>query len=95
MPALWISHVTVSNDEGNAAYGKLAGPAILKHGGVFLARGGRYRQLEGKEHLRQVVIRFESLEAAQACYDSPDYQAALKAGEGAFERDLVLVEIDG
>ncbi|MFZ1663306.1 MAG: DUF1330 domain-containing protein, partial [Paracoccaceae bacterium] len=77
------------------AYGKyaaLAGPAIAKHGGAFLARGGRYVQLEGNDRPRNVVARFPSLEAAVACYHSAEYQAALAHAKGASERDLMVVE---
>ena len=92
MPALWIAHVTVTDAEAYGRYAALAGPAIAKHGGHFIARGGRYVQLEGTDHARNVVARFPSLEAAEACYRSADYQAALDHARGASERDLVIVE---
>ena len=92
MPALWIAHVTVTDPDAYGRYAALAGPAIAKHGGAFVARGGRYVQLEGQERARHVVARFPSLEAAQACYDSADYQAALDHARSASERDLVIVE---
>jgi len=92
MPALWIAHVTVTDAEAYDRYAALAGPAIAAHGGVFVARGGRYVQLEGKERARNVVARFPSLEAAQACYHSPEYQEALGHARGASERDVVIVE---
>ena len=93
MPALWIAHVTVTDDEAYGKYARLAGPAIAKHGGVFIARGGRFVQLEGKERPRNVVARFPSVEAAETCYHSDDYQAALNHARGASERELVIVEI--
>ncbi|SMH58292.1 DUF1330 domain-containing protein [Maritimibacter sp. HL-12] len=93
MAALWIAHVTVTDAEAYGRYAELAGPAIAKHGGEFIARGGRYVQLEGRDRPRNVVARFASLEAAQACYESPEYQAALDHARGASERDLVIVEI--
>jgi len=40
MPALWIAHVTVTDEEAYGKYAALAGPAIAKHGGHFIARGG-------------------------------------------------------
>lgn len=92
MPALWIAHVTVTDAEAYGRYAALAGPAIAKHGGEFIARGGRYVQLEGRDRARNVVARFPSLEAAEACYNSPDYQAALDHARNASERDLVIVE---
>ncbi|RBI77218.1 DUF1330 domain-containing protein [Roseovarius sp. TE539] len=92
MPALWIAHVTVTDEEAYGKYAKLAGPAIAKHGGQFIARGGRYVQLEGKDRPRNVVARFPSVEAAEACYHSADYQEALSHARGASERELLIVE---
>lgn len=90
--ALWIAHVKVLDPEAYGKYAELAGPAIAKHGGAFLARGGRYVQLEGKDRARHVVARFPSLEVAEACYHSPEYQEALSHAKGASERDLLIVE---
>ncbi len=92
MSALWIAHVKVLDAEAYGKYAQAAGPAIAAHGGVFLARGGRYVQLEGNERPRNVVARFPSVEAAVACYNSPEYQAALAHAKGASERDLLIVE---
>ncbi|ARC88489.1 DUF1330 domain-containing protein [Rhodovulum sp. MB263] len=94
MPALWIAHVTVTDAEAYGRYAELAGPAIASHGGQFIARGGRFVQLEGRERPRNVVARFPSVEAAVACYNSPEYQAALDHARGASERELMVVEID-
>ena len=63
--ALWIAHVKVLDAEAYGKYATLAGPAIAAHGGVFLARGSRYVQLEGNDRARNVVARFPSLEAAR------------------------------
>jgi len=90
--ALWIAHVKVLDAERYGKYAALAGPAIAAHGGTFLARGGRYVQLEGNDRPRNVVARFPSIEAAVACYRSPEYQEALSHAKGASERDLMVVE---
>lgn len=90
--ALWIAHVHVTDAAAYGRYAAAAGPAIASFGGVFLARGGRYVQLEGRDRARNVVARFPSLEAAHACYLSPAYQAALAHAKGAAERDLMIVE---
>ncbi|SFS49686.1 Uncharacterized conserved protein, DUF1330 family [Sulfitobacter marinus] len=94
MSALWIAHVTVTDEDAYGQYAKLAGPAIADHGGKFLARGGRFVQLEGKERPRNVVARFPSLEEAVACYNSPAYQEALSHAKDASERELMVVEIE-
>ena len=92
MTALWIAHVTVTDPEAYAKYAQAAGPAIAAHGGVFLARGGRYQQMEGNDRPRNVVARFPGFDDAVACYNSSAYQAALAHAKGASERDLVIVE---
>jgi len=92
MGALWIANVHVTDEAAYRKYAALATEAIAAHGGVFLARGGRYVQLEGRDRARNVVARFPSLEAAEACYRSPKYQQALDHARGAAERDLVIVE---
>lgn len=92
MPALWIAHVTVTDQEAYAKYAAIATEAIAEHGGVFIARGGRFVQLEGKERPRNVVARFPSVEAAEACYRSERYQEALGHARGASERELMVVE---
>lgn len=92
MTALWIAHVKITDPDRYGEYAKRASQVIPAHGGVWLARGGAHVQLEGPDRPRQVVARFPSLEAAEACYRSPEYQAALALAEGAAERELVLVE---
>lgn len=90
--ALWIALVDVTDDEKMAAYAGPAVKAIKAFGGEYLARGGKYVQLDGQDRSRNVVIRFPSLQAAQDCYNSDGYQEAVKAGAGGFTRDLVIVE---
>ena len=92
MSALWIAHVTVTDAEAYGKYAELAGPAIAKHGGEFIARGGKFVQLEGKERPRNVVAHFASVEEAVACYNSAEYQDALSFAKGASERELMVVE---
>ncbi len=90
--AYWISsYHEIHDPEKMAAYAALAGPAIIAAGGRFLARDMAARAYEAGKLDRVVVIEFESVEAAVACHDSPDYQAALVAmGDGA-TRDMRIV----
>ncbi|MBI1172713.1 DUF1330 domain-containing protein [bacterium] len=90
--ALWIANVSVTDPAAYGEYAKRATVAIAAHGGVFLARGGRHVQLEGRDRPRNVVARFPSLERAVECYNSPAYQEALSYARCASERDLVVVE---
>ena len=92
MTALWIAHVKVSDAEAYGQYATRASVAIADHGGVFLARGGAYEQLEGPDRPRNVVARFPSLQVAHDCYFSEAYQEALGFAKGAAQRELVIVE---
>lgn len=92
MGALWIAHVTVTDEEAYKKYAEGATVAISEHGGEFIARGGRFVQLEGKERPRNVVARFPDVETAEKCYHSDAYQAALSHARGASERELMIIE---
>ncbi|HRO13044.1 DUF1330 domain-containing protein [Amaricoccus sp.] len=92
MAAYWIANVHVTDPEAYGRYAKLATAVIAAHGGRFLVRAGRHVQLEGRDRSRNVLAEFPSLEAAEACYRSAEYQAALEHARGASERDLVIVE---
>jgi len=92
MTAYWIARVSVTDEAAYGEYAKRAGPAIAQHGGKFLARGGRFVTLEGAEYPRNVLVEFPSVEAAQACYNSPEYQEAVAFAKDAADRLLVIVE---
>ncbi|HLI22118.1 MAG TPA: DUF1330 domain-containing protein [Stellaceae bacterium] len=89
----WIAvYRSIKNPDALAAYAKLAGPAIEKHGGKFLVRGMPTKVYEAGLQQRTVIIEFPSVDAAIAAHDSPEYQAALKEIHGAAERDMRFVE---
>ncbi|SFI57341.1 DUF1330 domain-containing protein [Jannaschia pohangensis] len=90
--AYWIAHVTVSEPDSYGLYAQGATEVFEKYGAKVLARGGAVVGLEGESRPRNVVIEFESLEAAQACYDSPEYQAARKFRIGAGDAQIMLLE---
>ena len=88
----WIARVDVKNPDAYKKYVEGTAAAFAKYGARFLARGGRSVQLEGPMRARNVVIEFESLEQAVACYNSPEYQAARQHRAGAAEAELMVVE---
>jgi uncharacterized protein (DUF1330 family) len=87
-----ISRVDILNPEAYARYIEAGTAAIKAHGGKPLVRGGRYEALEGKARARNVVLEFESYDAAHAYFHSEQYQAARALREGAAEIEMVLVE---
>ena len=87
-----ISRVDILDPEAYAKYAAAATKAIADHGGKPLARGGRYEALEGSARARNVVLEFESYDAARAYYHSEQYQAAKALRAGAAHMEMVLVE---
>lgn len=92
MTAYWIAHVTITDAIAYAGYQALAPAAFAAHGARFLARGGASEVLEGPALDRHVLIEFPSLQAARACYQSPEYQAARARRDGACIAHVVIVE---
>ncbi|WP_282295186.1 DUF1330 domain-containing protein [Stenotrophomonas sp. PS02289] len=92
MAAYWIAHVTVLNAEKYAGYTALAPAAFAKYGATFLARGGKAVAVEGESADRHVVIAFEDMETALACYHSPEYQAAKAHRDANCVAEIVIVE---
>ncbi|WP_424942062.1 DUF1330 domain-containing protein [Aliiroseovarius crassostreae] len=89
--AYWIANVTIMDPEKYAGYQSLAPSAFAKYGARFLARGDA-DTLEGRDWQRRVVIEFASLDAAHACYNSPEYQAAKAHRDGACDADIAIIE---
>ena len=94
MPGYWVARSKINDPTVYKSYTDLVPGIIAKFGGKVLARGGRFKILEGPEKFaRFVVIEFPTLEAAVACHDSPAYQAAsAHRKSGAGEVELVIVE---
>jgi uncharacterized protein (DUF1330 family) len=92
MTAYWIAtYDEVTDPDKVAAYAALAGPALMRAGGRFLARGNPAQVYELGEETRTVLIEFPSVEAARAAHDHPSYAEALVAlGDGA-RRDIRIV----
>jgi len=91
--AYWIAHVQVTDPAQYETYKAATAGVFGAHGGRPLARGGAYREVEGAlGRERHVVIEFPSLEAALACYDSPEYQAAKAHRDGAGIATITMVE---
>jgi uncharacterized protein (DUF1330 family) len=93
MPAYWLARCRIDDPVQYKKYTDLVPGIIAKFGGKALARGGRYKVVEGPEAFQRfVVIEFPTLEQAAACHASPEYQAAAafrRAGGGVVEQVIV------
>jgi uncharacterized protein (DUF1330 family) len=76
--AYWVGIVDVKNLDEYKKYVNIAGPALLAAGAIILSRGGRIKNLEGREMNRIVVIEFPSMEYAEKFYHSDEYKKGLK-----------------
>jgi uncharacterized protein (DUF1330 family) len=94
MPAYWVARSRIDNPVEYKKYTDRVPDIIAKFGGKVLARGGRYRIMEGPEKFQRfVVIEFPTLEKGVACFESKAYQdAAAFRRNGGGEVELVMVE---
>jgi uncharacterized protein (DUF1330 family) len=88
----WIARVDVDNAVAYDRYRALNGVAFAKFGARFVVRGSAGKVGNGTARKHNVVIEFESYDQAIACYDSPDYQAALAHLKDVGPTDLVIIE---
>ena len=92
MKGYWIARVNIKNKEAYKSYAQKAKPAIEKHQGRYLVRGGKQKILEGANLERAVIIEFPSMAAALECYNSKEYAEAKSYREGNAEFHGVIVE---
>lgn len=90
--AYWIVHVSVRNIDEYPRYLTAARPAFEKFGANFLVRGGAYESMEGSSRERNVVVEFADMATAQACYASPEYQAARAIRQQHADADFLIAE---
>lgn len=92
MAAYVIADVKVSDPEQYKNYSALTPAAISAAGGEIMVRGGETTVLEGNwQPGRVVVVRFESVDAAKAFYDSALYTEARGKRAGATETFNMIV----
>ncbi|MFN6978784.1 MAG: DUF1330 domain-containing protein [Gemmobacter sp.] len=87
----WVAHVDVRDAQAYEAYRRANAAVFARFGARFIVRGAPQKQMEGQCRARTVVIEFPTLEAAQACYASPEYQAAKVLRDPVSTGDLVIL----
>jgi uncharacterized protein (DUF1330 family) len=66
--------------------------AILANGGVYVAAGKGTVITGDVPHDRVTVLKFESLDAVKAWFNSPDYQAANQIGQKYARYNIIAVD---
>ncbi|MBL8383310.1 MAG: DUF1330 domain-containing protein [Burkholderiales bacterium] len=94
MPAYWIARARIDDPVEYKKYTDQVPRIIAPYGAKVLARGGKYRIMEGPENFhRFIVIEFPTMEAAIACFESQEYRdAAAFRRNGAGVVENVIVE---
>jgi uncharacterized protein (DUF1330 family) len=88
----WIARVDVDDAAAYDRYRALNVKAFKAYGAKFVVRGPAGKVAKGTARKHNVVIEFESYAKAIACYESPEYKAALEHLKDVGPVDLVIVE---
>jgi uncharacterized protein (DUF1330 family) len=88
----WMVQVQISDPDQYAEYRAVVAAPLALFGGRFLVRAGNQIVTEGSAKPRPVLVEFPSFQAAQDCYDSPEYQAVLKLRLASALADFVIAE---
>src|SRR5215217_7921124 len=89
----WVVFADVTDPEGYKGYMAANAKALLKHGGRFLARGGKVEPKEGKPRSRVVVGGVSELQrgvrllqVARICRRDERTRRSLGLGHGDYRR---------
>lgn len=88
----WIARLDVDDTEAYEKYRALNAKAFAKFGARFVVRGPAGKVVKGTPRKHNVVIEFDSYAKAIACYESEEYQAAVRYLQEVGPVDLVIVE---
>src|SRR5437773_10158751 len=94
LPAYWVARSKINDPVEYKKYTDLVPDIIARYGGKVLARGGKFRIMEGPEKFhRFIVIEFATFEQGVACFASPEYAvAAAFRRSGAGQVETVIVD---
>jgi uncharacterized protein (DUF1330 family) len=93
MPAYIVGMMKVSDSHKYSEYRAGVSRTMEQYGGRFLVRGGALQRLEGDSpERRMVVVEFESMEALQRFWNSPEYEALKKLRQAASDSDIWAVQ---
>lgn len=88
-----IFTMQVAAPRGIAAYTASAVPSVIAAGGTAIIAGSPQRVAEGEWHGNTtVVLEFESIDAANAWYDSDEYQAVIGQRHQAASSNVAVFE---
>ena len=88
----WVVRANIQNHDEYSKYIEKASKIVKKNCGTFLVRGGSQTEYETHGYKRTVIVEFNSYKIAMDCYNSAEYQSALKHVKGSANRLFTVVE---
>lgn len=93
MSVYLIVHSQIKNPEVYNEYREKVPAIVKKHGGEYLARGGKLEVIEGDWHpARIVLLRFPSVAAVHNFFNDPDYHPMKQLRHRNAVSQIVMVE---
>ncbi|APG87945.1 hypothetical protein SAMCCGM7_pC0746 (plasmid) [Sinorhizobium americanum CCGM7] len=94
MAGYWIvKGGPIKDQDALKAYNDIFFTSIAQRYKVEVIAGrGQVETVEGPDFPRQLILRFNSYEAALACYHDAEYQASLDLAARACDREMSIVE---
>ena len=88
----WVVRSDVILADEYSKYIEITSNVINKYDGKFIVRGGIQTEFEEKGYSRTVVVEFSSYKKAIECYQSSEYQDALKIVKNSAKRLVSIVK---
>ena len=93
MPAYVIVEIDILDPVGYEEYKNLASATVEKHGGKYIARGGRTEVLEGDWNPKRIVLlEFETAQRAKEWLDCEEYREPRKMRHRTAKTNMIVVE---
>ncbi|HEX4091714.1 MAG TPA: DUF1330 domain-containing protein [Streptosporangiaceae bacterium] len=92
MAGYFVANYTITNQAGYKEYLAAVGPTLEAHGAERIVVDRDSELLEGSAGQVTVVLKFATKSAAQAWYESPEYQAIVHLRTDSSEGVGVIAE---
>lgn len=87
-----ISTTKILDESRYNEYDKRTRPILESYGGDYILQSDDIIASKDWEAEKNVIIRFDSKEKMDECFQSPEYQEIVTLREGSIESRLVMVE---
>ena len=91
-PAYVIAEVDVQDPTNFQKYREKVPGTLAPFNGHYIVRGGKTQSVEGEAPKRFIVIAFDSMEKAQAWWDSPAYEAIKPIRQSSAKSRIFIAE---